>query len=1058
MDGSDSVCSFYDALVDSTTFEEVTEVFKNFTTTLKIDTNAPCLSIHKEIKANVNSWKCTSLWTLLDKRAAQREFEKGTAASKHTVLIVGAGPAGLRAAIDCAFLGADVHVVEKRTSFSRNNVLHLWTFVIEDLKALGIKKFFGKFCSGAIDHINIRTLQLSLLKIALLLGVKVHGGVEFVSHIPPQSANQGWTAEFKSTSEAASQLAKLEFDVLVGADGRRNTIPGFERQEFRGKLALAITANFRNRKTREEAAVNEISGVAYIYNQKFFQDLKSTSGVDLENIVYYKDDTHYFVMTARKESLLAKGVIKKDFSTDNMDRLLGKENIDLEALCSYAREAADFSTELPQLDMEINNRGQPDIALFDFTSIYASANAARIEESYGRRLLVTLVGDGLIEPFWPTGSGCARAFLSALDAVWMIKGFCKERPPLELLAERETVYRLLPQTSPARLCEKFSLHTINPTTRYPELKSLQTVPLRNVRNLYVDGEGQIMDVEIEAQSKKRKDKDKFKAKLPAKKLKEKEEVQEEKIQKPADERRRSSSRAVWHPDEDVLAVQDTATLLSWIQSELADYPEVKVTDLGSSWSNGLAFCALIHRYHPHLIDFECVKRTKNNGQINNKLAFSVAARHFQIPSMLNPDEMRRPDRLSLIAYVSRLFDFLQGKDPVPREKEKEKKAAPAKKDDKTNDVLSGARAKLRRVDGIGNRTKSGRWLFAESSSPEESPLTSKEPTPVPEVPVKQQLPKPSRPDRQLSSSEVCCFCAKRVYVMERLSAEGLFFHRQCFKCSHCATPLKLGNYAYSRGIDGQPGKFFCKPHYRQLFLSNPDVVGYGRAAAKRGQSYAHRIPASSVASGGDEGGDEGQREAEKRIARQRQLRRLRAAQEIQREMGMLEVQMVELERKSVQVERRLRKGIDEEKHLRRWYSLINEKNGLVRRDQELMILFKDLQLIDRREQLDSEIRAIESIPGKEKTKEDDEEIERLTRELCDVVEERNELVLQTEEARLSEIEEDRIIEETLTKKSLLETDSGACASNVVKREVPGRKDQGLETKSDVMSKFFVRKL
>ena len=32
-------------------------------------------------------------------------------------------------------------------------------------------------------------------------------------------------------------------------------------------------------------------------------------GIDLENIVYYKDDTHYFVMTAKKQSLLKKGVI-----------------------------------------------------------------------------------------------------------------------------------------------------------------------------------------------------------------------------------------------------------------------------------------------------------------------------------------------------------------------------------------------------------------------------------------------------------------------------------------------------------------------------------------------------------------------------------------------------------------------------------------------------------------------------------------------------------------------------------------------------------------------------
>lgn len=45
-------------------------------------------------------------------------------------------------------------VVEKRSSFSRNNVLHLWPFLIDDLKSLGAKKFYGKFCAGAIDHIG----------------------------------------------------------------------------------------------------------------------------------------------------------------------------------------------------------------------------------------------------------------------------------------------------------------------------------------------------------------------------------------------------------------------------------------------------------------------------------------------------------------------------------------------------------------------------------------------------------------------------------------------------------------------------------------------------------------------------------------------------------------------------------------------------------------------------------------------------------------------------------------------------------------------------------------
>ena len=76
--------------------------------------------------------------------------------------------------------------------------------------------------------------------------------------------------------------------VLIGADGKRNTLTGFKRKEFRGKLAIAITANFINKHTEAEGHVEEISGVAFIFNQKFFNDLNDELGIALENVVYYK--------------------------------------------------------------------------------------------------------------------------------------------------------------------------------------------------------------------------------------------------------------------------------------------------------------------------------------------------------------------------------------------------------------------------------------------------------------------------------------------------------------------------------------------------------------------------------------------------------------------------------------------------------------------------------------------------------------------------------------------------------------------------------------------------
>ena len=62
-------------------------------------------------------------------------------------------------------------------------------------------------------------------------------------------------------------------------------------------------------------------------------------------------------------------------------------------------DAATFSTKggLSNLEFEKNYKGENDIALFDFTSMFASENASRIVERKGKRLLLCVAGDSLIE-------------------------------------------------------------------------------------------------------------------------------------------------------------------------------------------------------------------------------------------------------------------------------------------------------------------------------------------------------------------------------------------------------------------------------------------------------------------------------------------------------------------------------------------------------------------------------------------------------------------------------------------------------------------------------------
>ncbi|XP_038621339.1 F-actin-monooxygenase MICAL2 isoform X4 [Tachyglossus aculeatus] len=796
----DQAGQIFENFVQASTCKGTLQAFNLLTRQLSLDPQDH-KNFYSRLKSKVTTWKAKALWNKLDKRATLREFRRSKASVSSKCLIVGGGPCGLRTAIELAFLGAKVVVVEKRDTFSRNNVLHLWPFTIHDLRGLGAKKFYGKFCAGSIDHISIRQLQLILFKVALMLGVEIYVNVEFVQVLEPpkdeENEQTGWRAEYLP---ADHPLSEFEFDVIVGADGRRNTLAGFRRKEFRGKLAIAITANFINRNTTAEAKVEEISGVAFIFNQKFFQDLKEETGIDLENIVYYKDSTHYFVMTAKKQSLLDKGVIIND-SIDT-EALLCGDNVNQNNLLAYAREAADFATDyqLPSLDFAINHYGQPDVAMFDFTSMYASENAALVRERGSRRLLVALVGDSLLEPFWPMGTGCARGFLAAFDTAWMVKRWNQGSPPLEVLAERESLYRLLPQTTPENINKNFDQYTLDPGTRYPNLNSTCVRP-HQVKHLYVTHE--LHHFPLERASSVRKS-----ISLT---------------------RRESEIR----PN----------TLLSWCQKQTEGYWRVEVTDLTTSWQSGLALCAIIHRFRPNLIDFDSLQEEDVAG--NNQLAFDIAERELGIPPVTTGEEMasaQEPDKLSMVLYLSKLYELFEGLPLRAVDSTGQNNALlsdnstvfnshlnlilPRKRtprvESKTeeNDMNKRRRKTVSHFpepSSFSNRStvserEFGRLQEGRNQNKVKSmaiQLQAKLEENAPNHSLRRQVTLRKEFPQTLGGSDSCHFCKKRVYVMERLSAEGHFFHRECFKCTICATTLRLAIY----GFDVDEGKFYCKSHF-----------------------------------------------------------------------------------------------------------------------------------------------------------------------------------------------------------------------------------------------------
>uniref|UniRef100_A0A8C4YQL4 Spectrin beta, non-erythrocytic 4 n=1 Tax=Gopherus evgoodei TaxID=1825980 RepID=A0A8C4YQL4_9SAUR len=98
-------------------------------------------------------------------------------------------------------------------------------------------------------------------------------------------------------------------------------------------------------------------------------------------------------------------------------------------------------------------------------------------------------------------------------------------------------------------------------------------------------------------------------------------------------------------------------LLLWCQMKTAGYPEVNIQNFTTSWRDGLAFNALIHRHRPEIIDFS--KLSKSNATYNLQQAFNVAEQQLGVTKLLDPEDvnMESPDEKSIITYVVSFYHY-----------------------------------------------------------------------------------------------------------------------------------------------------------------------------------------------------------------------------------------------------------------------------------------------------------------------------------------------------------------------------------------------------------------
>ncbi|XP_056144352.1 MICAL-like protein 2a [Lampris incognitus] len=245
-------------------------------------------------------------------------------------------------------------------------------------------------------------------------------------------------------------------------------------------------------------------------------------------------------------------------------------------------------------------------------------------------------------------------------------------------------------------------------------------------------------------------------------------------------------------------------LEQWCKTQCDGYRDVKITNMTTSFRNGMAFCALLHKYRPDLIDFDSL--SKEDVFKNNSLAFRVAEEKLGIPALLDAEDMvalRVPDRLSILTYVSQYYNYFNGRPPtggVKRPAEGSKEEPSEKKN------LPVTAKTFVSKTAVENRVPP--TLIAETL-----------PTLTRAAAQNTVLSESSNKTGTLNSK--CAACKSHVHLVQRHFVDGKLYHRGCFKCSECSSLLYIGTYKAGK----EPDTFICSTRHNSQTNNKPSSSG-----------------------------------------------------------------------------------------------------------------------------------------------------------------------------------------------------------------------------------------
>ncbi|XP_068582946.1 MICAL-like protein 2 isoform X2 [Cebidichthys violaceus] len=218
-------------------------------------------------------------------------------------------------------------------------------------------------------------------------------------------------------------------------------------------------------------------------------------------------------------------------------------------------------------------------------------------------------------------------------------------------------------------------------------------------------------------------------------------------------------------------------LQQWCRVRCDGYRDVSITNMTTSFRNGMAFCALIHKHRPDLINFDSLK--KEDVYENNKLAFKVAEEQLGIPALLDAEDMvalKVPDRLSILTYVSQYYNYFHGRSPI------------------------GGLGGIKRPadDPTGEPSGKKNQPVSAKVFPSSKPARENSPPPSANITRPSASPKQSRnatkdvvverSHQTGTLSNKCVSCTKHVHLVQRHLVDGKLYHRSCAKALTSTNP------------------------------------------------------------------------------------------------------------------------------------------------------------------------------------------------------------------------------------------------------------------------------